>query len=125
MQGFSELPRVPEGRFEPPHISPRQGAANQDPAQGILLPSHSHRWADIQVAEGVEAGDVFPGGLAGHVAKIGALGKKGAVTGIPPGGGFQGKKEGLAMQRRTRIFLKAKSFKPLFLGESKTTGKVL
>lgn len=70
---------MPEGGFKAPCISPRQGAADQDPAQGILLPSHRHRRADIQVAERVEAGDGSPGGLPGHIAKIGALGKRGAV----------------------------------------------
>lgn len=97
-QGFSELPHIPEGSFERPQTSPRQGAADQDAAQGILLPSHRHGWADIQVAKGVKAGDVFPGGLAGHIAKIRALGKRGAVIGTPPGGEFWGKKRGLAIQ---------------------------
>lgn len=83
MRGFSVLPHIVEGGLEPHRISPRQGAADQDPAQGILLPSHRHRWADVQVAEGVEAGDLFPRGLTGHVAEIGALGKRGTVMGTP------------------------------------------
>jgi len=87
-QGFSVLPCVPEGGLEPPRFSPRQGAADQDPAQGILLPSHRHRWADVQVAEGVKAGDGFPRGLAGHIAKIGALEKREAVMGTPWAGDF-------------------------------------
>lgn len=83
-----------EKGLKPLHISPGQGAANQDPAQGILLPSHCHWRADIQVAEGVEAGDLSPGGLTGHVAKIRALGKRGTVTGAPGMGDFVGRRRG-------------------------------
>lgn len=53
-----------------------EAAADEDPAQGILLSCHSHRWADLQVAKGVEAGDGFKEGLSAHVAKVGALGKE-------------------------------------------------
>lgn len=77
------LPCIPEVGLEPHRVSPRQGAADEDPAQGILLPSHRHRWADVQVAKGVEAGDLSPGELTSHVAKIGALGKRGAVMRTP------------------------------------------
>lgn len=51
-----------------------EAAADEDPPQGILLPCHGHGWADLQVAEGVEAGDGFEEGLLPHVPKIGALG---------------------------------------------------
>lgn len=92
MQGFSVLPCILKGGLKPPRISPRQGAANQDPAQGILLASHCHRWADVQVAKGVKAGDHSPGGLTGHIAEIRALRKKGEVTGTSRVGDLGGRK---------------------------------
>lgn len=60
-----------------PWISPLlrgEAAADEDPPQGIRLPRHSHRWADLQVSEGVEAGNGFEERLSPHVPKIRALG---------------------------------------------------
>lgn len=39
-----------------PGLSLGEAAADEDPAQRVLLAAHCHRRADVQVAEGVKAG---------------------------------------------------------------------
>lgn len=60
-----------------------KAAADEDPPQGILLPCHGHRWADLQVAEGVEAVDGVEEGFSAHIAKVGALGKEKSPWALP------------------------------------------
>lgn len=57
----------------PPCLSLGEVAADEDPAQGVLLAAHSHRGADVQVAEGVEAGGASERDFLGYVSKIWAL----------------------------------------------------
>lgn len=61
------------------HLSPGEAAANEDAAQRVLLAAHCHWWADLQVAEGVEAGGVLWCFLS-HIAKIRALGGKAGLA---------------------------------------------
>lgn len=57
----------------PPCLSLGEAAADEDPAQGVLLAAHGHRWADVQVAEGVEARGASERDFLGYVSKVGAL----------------------------------------------------
>lgn len=56
-----------------PGISPGEVAANEDPAQGILLATHCHRWADVQVAEGVKARGASERDFPGYISKVRTL----------------------------------------------------
>jgi hypothetical protein len=51
----------------------RKAAPDKDPAEGVPLAIHGHRGTDLQVPEGIQAGDSLKEGLPGHVAKIWAL----------------------------------------------------
>ena len=69
--------------FPSSHLLRGEAAADEDPSQGILFPCHGHRWADLQVAEGVETGDGFEEGLSDHIAKVGALGREKSLWALP------------------------------------------
>lgn len=53
-----------------PSVSLGEAAADEDPAQGVLLAAHCHGWADVQVAEGVEAGGTSEWDFPGYVSKV-------------------------------------------------------
>ena len=58
-----------------PGFSPGEAAADEDPAQGILLALH-HNWrADVQVAKGVKARDTGGLDFPGYVSKVRTLGE--------------------------------------------------
>lgn len=69
-------PRAPSPVPSPlPGFSPGEAAADEDPAQGILLALH-HDWrADVQVAKGVKARDTGRLDFPGYISKVRTLGE--------------------------------------------------
>lgn len=72
------------GPSPPPGFSPGEAAADEDPAQGVLLALH-HDWrADVQVAEGVKARGTGDLDFPGYVSKVGTLGENRENPHPPP-----------------------------------------
>lgn len=57
-------------------ILQRETAPDEDPAKRVCLAIHGHWGTDLQIPEGVKAGDSLKEGLPGHIAEIWALGKE-------------------------------------------------
>lgn len=66
---------IPTPSRLPPGLSLGEAAADEDPAQGILLAAHCDGRADIQVAERVKAGGTSRQDLPGYISKVGTLGE--------------------------------------------------
>lgn len=67
-----------------PGFSPGEAAADEDPAQGVLLALH-HDWrADVQVAKGVKARDSGRLAFPGYISKVRTLGENQENPHPPP-----------------------------------------
>lgn len=56
-----------------PSHSLGEAATNEDSAEGVVCVAHPHRWAHIQVAEGIQARGTCELDLPGHISKVRTL----------------------------------------------------
>lgn len=66
---------MPTSSHLPPGLSLGEAAADEDPAQGVLLAAHRDGRADVQVAKRVKAGGAREQDLPGYISEVGTLGQ--------------------------------------------------